>query len=303
MHRASGAVKTEESKSRTTSRSNPISDTSPDLWKTLRNWVDAVERGDLPLEHTAFALHVSQEFEGDIVRRFAQARTDDEAIEALRFAAERVWRNADGQPLDTGLPRAAREHVARVFNARFYTIIEIIRRFSLTFGAGDAVAELKQAATVAAIAPDVIDDVLRDVLGWVKTEITTRLQQGRPAAIAAGAFRTHLRAARQRLDNRLVLVSAAPSIDARAISHELRVVQTYIRQLELIDADDTQKLDAATDFLRASICRVEWADRGTIHPASFGEFEAELESTWRRKKVRSDHEHRAHEFPAASAIR
>jgi len=175
----------------------------------------------------------------------------------------------------------------KVLQCTVETGVEIVRRFSLTLGAGDAWAELRQAAAVAAIGPDVLDDVLRDVLGWVKREIAESLQSGRPALICAGAFRTHLRAIRQRLDSRLVLVSAAPGIDARAISRELQAVQTYIRQLELVNADDAQKLDAATDFLRASIYRVEWADRGIVHPASFGEFESELESTWRRMRAKS----------------
>ena len=118
VHLADGRVKTEEHKSRTKSRANPIADTSPELWKTLRNWVDAVECGDLPIEHAAFFLHVSQAFDGDIVRAFAEARSVDDAIEALRFASERVWPDGSGTSLVARLPKATQEHVERFFSAQ-----------------------------------------------------------------------------------------------------------------------------------------------------------------------------------------
>ena len=40
-------------------RTNPIADRSPELWKTLANWVRSVKNGDIDLARTEFELFVS----------------------------------------------------------------------------------------------------------------------------------------------------------------------------------------------------------------------------------------------------
>jgi hypothetical protein len=290
VHRADGHLRSEEHKSRI-SPANPVADDAVDLWKTFRNWVGAAAEGELDATRTTFCLHLSRPFDGEIVRSFADAATTEMAADALRDAAWRVWRAPDGRPLADELPERTREHVTAVFSADQGLVTNVIVGFSLELGSGDAWADLRQAAAVAAIDPDLLDEVLRDVVGWVKKEITGRLQRGQAAAVGAGAFRTHLRAVLRRLDSRLMLVSAAPGPDALAIRRHLRAVQTYVRQLELIAAEDDEKLEAANDYLRAANDRVAWAERGLVHQASFDEFQADLEAAWRRKRKAADITH------------
>jgi hypothetical protein len=293
IHNADGRLKSEEHKSRT-SHGNPVANDAPDLWKTLRIWVDAVSQGDLDPARTTFCLHLSRDFDGAIVRSFDEATTLESASEALGNAAHTVFRAPDGRSLVETLPQRTREHVLSVFSADRQLVVAVVAKFVLEFGSGDAWADLRQAASVAAFEPDLLDDGLRDAVGWVKQQITERLQQGRPAAISALSFRTHFRAIRRRLDNQLVLRSAAPGPDAVAIQRQLRAVQTYLRQLDLIAADDDEKLEAANDYLRATNDRVAWAASGRVHQASFDEFEADLETAWRRKKRAGDIVHRDH---------
>ena len=283
VHGAGGGVTAEEHKSRT-SRGNPVADAAEDLWKTLRNWVDAVECGALDLDRTRFRLHVSRPFDGEIVRRLSGARDAAEAAAALQYARERVWRAPDGAPPPTPLPERVREHAAVVFAADPQVVARVVASFAVEYGTGDAWGDLRRAAAPAAVDPDHLDDVLRDVVGWVKREITACVEQARPAAVSVRTFRTHLRAVLRRLDSQLMLVSAAPGPDALTVSQHLRALKTYVRQLELVDASDEDKLEAVTDYLRASNDRVTWGTRGWVHPASFVEFEADLQGAWRRKQ-------------------
>lgn len=287
VHHPGGTVTAEEHKSRV-SRANPVADDAEDLWKTLRNWVDAVTRGEMDAAHTRFRLHISRPFEGDIVRRLSHARDATEASAALTYARERVWCAQDGTALVSSLPERVQDHVAVVFTADAAMVAGIIAALEVDYGSGDAWTDLRRAAEPAAIDPDVLDDVLHDVVGWVKREITACIEQSRPAAVSVRAFRTHLRAVQRRLDRHLMLVSAAPGPDALAIRQHLRAVQTYVRQLELIDAEDEEKLEAVTDYLRAVNDRVIWGTRGWVHPASFDAFEADLRAAWRRRKRAAD---------------
>ena len=287
VHGRHGKLLAEEHKSRI-SRQNPVADDAVDLWKTLRNWVDSVIRGELDPRLTEFRLHLSRPFDGDIVRRLSGATTAQAALAALEYAAERVWRDPDGSRIVESLPEATREHVTAVFSADRSLVAEVVVRFTLEHGSGAAWTDLRQAAAVAAIDPDLLDDALRDAVGWVKQEITERIQGGRAAAVSVRAFRTHLRTVLRRLDSRLMLLSAAPGPDAVAIRRQLRAVQTYVRQLDLIEAAEDEKLEAANDYLRASNDRVRWAERGLVHQTSYKEFEADLEAAWRRKKRAAD---------------
>jgi hypothetical protein len=58
---------------------NPIADHAVDLWKTFASWTSAVVRGDLSLENTTFELYVSAAKDGQIVRRFHEARSSNAA--------------------------------------------------------------------------------------------------------------------------------------------------------------------------------------------------------------------------------
>ena len=65
---------------------NPVRDRAVDLWKTLSNWLTAIESGELQIGKTVFALYVSQPRTGQIVSRFSEAKTAAEADRALREA-------------------------------------------------------------------------------------------------------------------------------------------------------------------------------------------------------------------------
>ena len=54
----------------------------------------------------------------------------------------------------------------------------------------------------------------------------------------------------------------------------------YIRQLDLIDLEIDEKLNAVSDFLMAEDDRYTWIDNGTIHRDSAEEFEDNLYRTW-----------------------
>ena len=53
----------------------------------------------------------------------------------------------------------------------------------------------------------------------------------------------------------------------------------FIRQLEIIDADNEERLRAVSDFLRTAADKVDWAERGLIFEGSLDIWEDDLTST------------------------
>ncbi|MEJ9210699.1 hypothetical protein P4S76_04400, partial [Bacillus smithii] len=68
------------------SKNNPVSDRSVDLWKTLYNWLLAVNEGELNPDKTVFKLVVTANRNGNIVNLFSNA----DSIEM----AKKMWEEA-----------------------------------------------------------------------------------------------------------------------------------------------------------------------------------------------------------------
>ena len=77
-------------------------------------------------------------------------------------------------------------------------------------------------------------------------------------------------------------VSQVPSSAEQ--SDEVKRLDTYIRQLKLIEMDDTTLFEAASDFLRAKIDKIEWAKRGIVNAQSFEDYHDALYRTWMNQK-------------------
>jgi hypothetical protein len=63
-----------------------------------------------------------------------------------------------------------------------------------------------------------------------------------------------------------------------------QLMRTYVRQLEIIEADEEDIFVAVNDFMRASVDRTEWSRVGLINETSLDDFEAALITFWRNKK-------------------
>lgn len=263
---------------------NPIADRSVDLWKTFANWIDAVGSGEITLEGTSFELYVSKKRSGPIAESFSVADGAELATAALKAAREKLWGTPPGYSKRKRVASTLSPHVDRVLGADEATVAGIIERFSLAFGQGASVAEVERLLATKIISDEMRPTVATQMLGWTKREIDGRLELGKPAVIAVDAFTVELRSFVEKYDRNKILYSFAPEPLRDEVEAELPT-RTYIRQLDIIDADYETKLRAANDFLRAGLNRSIWGVKGIVHPSSFDDFEDELLRTWSAKKM------------------
>lgn len=283
-----GRVLAEEAKSRT-GTSNPIADRAVDLWKTFRNWVEAVERGALNPQRTVFQLYVSHPFNGDIVERLASASSPDAADDAISY----VWTALGVDPTAAdpcaGLPGSLREHVSRVVQADPAQWRQIVTQFRLVLGSGDASAELLASLDTHIIADGVKEPLMEALRGWVLGRVIQLLERREPAVIRNAEFRQIFVEHRRRLETREALLSVAtpPTEDEKERELSLRI---YVRQLDLIELEDEDKVDAVIDYLTAEADRVAWAQDARIFAEDVEAFERELRLAWRRLRRRGERE-------------
>lgn len=276
---ASGEVEAIQLKS--ASKTNPISNRSVDLWKTIGNWIRAVEDEELKIERTIFHLRLGRKRSGPICESFADASNPKSAGSAVEKAKTDFF-TPKGK-LKKGVPDDLREAVETVFAPERSGLVQsIIMRFQLSFGTRYAYEELLNHLKTKFIDDDVAEDVLLHALGWVKKEIDNAVEHDELPLIAVDKFRIEIGAFRDRLKARNYLPSFAgpPSLEQIEL-HKLRV---FVRQLKLVRLSEEQILSGIADFLSARTNRIQYAERGYVHSDSFLEFESALQSLWRNHR-------------------
>jgi len=272
--------------SKSTLDGNPVADRVVGLWKTFSNWIDSVNNKELELGKVQFVIHVSRPKGGSIVDSFSKASTIDEARQALSNAKAELFRSSPNSSKPAKVSETISSFVNNVFGADEDLVCRIIKDFSLECGSGDFEGDLKR-QMIKVAPPEVIDDVLTYALGWIKKLTDALIEKGKPASVSAKEFRTNLFSFIRMSDRRTILKSFAHYPTQEEIAADLKV-RTYVRQLDIIDCDDDQKIRAVTDFLRASVDRVKWSEKGWVHQESFDDFQNGLVRTWDnlRRKIK-----------------
>lgn len=266
---------------------NPVSDRAVDLWKTLSNWVDAVRNGELDAEKTKFEIYVSKPVSGALVEVFSKATTIDEASAALESARTRLWGEPTTRPEKSKVAESIRNYVDNVLDCAEAIAAPIIKGFSLLQASGIPQKDFEDLFRKTFVADEIIGLVADQALGWVKGRTDELLQQGKPANVKRDEFFNHLHSFIRRIDRQDLLRSFAPDPTQEQIDRDM-AARVYVRQLQLINLEYDDQVEAVTDYLRAVSDRTIWSAKGLVHQDSFDEFEDNLRRAWKHLKTESD---------------
>lgn len=252
---------------------NPVSDGAEDLWKTMAHWVRLAETGRVDPARSVFRLYVVQPYTGILVRRLHEARSDRD-VQAIVTDVTNATRQ-QSRP-----PSAVEALVERFLCCDASIQSAIVRNFEFATGNNDPIAGLRWHLRNA-VAEPMRDVALDSALGWVKRRIEEQLQDGKTVWIEARRFKGWLSSWLRRHDRDHVLASLNHQPTTENIETELRIA-TYIRQLEAIECSADEKMEAASDYLRARADRTFWSEKGFVIEDSLTAFDTELEREWKR---------------------
>lgn len=269
------------------SKKNPVSNRAIDLWKTFANWVTAVEAGELNPEKTVFELYISQAKTGAIVDTFFRAQSETEAEVALQNAINELWGKSPNYPLRPSLSKSIAPYVKKVFEADKKVVCKILQNFQLSCGEESPHADLRKRLKKQWIPSELVDDLLLYALGWVKEQTDVLIEQQKPACVSSELFRQTMISFIRKHDNRTILRTYASKPTKKEIQEDLKI-GIYVRQLDIIEESDDEKIRAVTDYLRASADRTHWSEKGLVQKTSFEEFYDNLVRTWRNLKRKAE---------------
>lgn len=69
-----------------------------------------------------------------------------------------------------------------------------------------------------------------------------------------------------------------------AIETEYNALRRFVKQLDIIDCDYNDKIEAISDYLRACVNRSLWAEKGFVPYNFFDNYEDDLRRVWKDEK-------------------
>ena len=257
---------------------NPLADKSPEFWKTLANWCDAIDRGELDPQRTIFEIYVAKPRKGKVATLFQAAQSLEEAKHALTAARKSLLH----KPV-RGAKRAPTESEAYAAKALDHRALpSLIQRFRITTATINPLADLRPLVAAKWVRPESFDLVIQHAHGWLKEKIDALLLAKKPASISVNEFHAEMMSFLPRCDFRTMVSSMAGLPSGEQVAAER--VRTYVRQLEIIDLDEESTLHSINEYLRASVTRTKLAEQCIVHDESFTEYVESLTTFWRNKK-------------------
>ena len=287
---ADGKVIAEQVKS-VTSANNPIAERSSVFWKTLYNWCTYIETGALPSGAIMRFVVVSNGIvtPGSIQASFMNACSDSDAQQALADAKKSILGTAQDNfatDMYAALPDSYREYIRYLFDGnRTKIVCDMIKSMEIEIHNNTYDEDLlNRFSNQVGLPAEYVDLLLTDMLGWVTQTVESFTKDNKPAYISAAEYRKALNTQIRAYNTNAVLraVSQVPSKDEQ--SGEIERLDTYIRQLQLVEMDDATLYEAASVFLRAKIDKIEWAQRGIVHAQSFEDYHDALYRIWTNQK-------------------
>lgn len=257
---------------------NPVADRSVDLWKTLFNWVEAIRSGALTTE-TRFILYVAQPYTGTIVARINKIDRPQDAPPVIADLRDEFWGVEPNRSMKTELPESIARYVNGVLEASDDTLSRLFAGFEFVTGSGSPVDDLIPLLKEKAIGDAAVEEVLKSILGWSKRRVEKLIEARKPPIITWDEFNPQLIAAARKFDRSELLTPTPVEITESEVERELQSRQ-YIQQLRWVDCADGDLVRAVNDYLRSSVDRTTWSERGDVLESSFGEFSDRLERHW-----------------------
>jgi len=258
--------------------SNPLSNRSEEFWKTIRNWIDALQAGTLPPDRTSFVIYAPRGKPGTIGDCFHKAATNSDAITAIEAAKHLLGLsdNATSRTESDGGKLAS--HLATIFSAPQDLLAQLVTRLTIETSGEVDHDQLKELLLAKLVSEEAYADVVRWAHGWVKKRLDSLVESRQPARVAQEDFHAALLNYVRAHDRLNILRSFAGTPDDFEVTSEM-AFRDYVRQLRLIEMDDVDVLAAVNDYLQAASDRVSWSERGLIDESSLGRLATELISS------------------------
>jgi hypothetical protein len=265
IHHVDGNVTLEQTKSAL--KQNPITDWSDELWKAFANWLDGIALGKLIADKSRFQLYVTPVKQGEWAQALSNAATIAE-IDALVGVIK-------AKQAKLKKPKGCDANLQCFLNAPTQARNATVAGFTLLTADADPIDPLRDLIK-AAVDPKLVDDLCHSAIGMAKEQADRLIRAGQPPLLDGDTFKVGFRAFVRKINIPGLLTSFTSPPPEAEVSAMLSARPIFIRQLEIIEVGEHDRVRAVSDYLRASADKSKWAEQGSIYPGSLTEWDDSL---------------------------
>ena len=267
LHLADGSTLLEQSKSALSQ--NPVSDWADDFWKCLANWLDIADANTIETEKSQFRLYVTPIKHGARSQELSDATTTDD-VEAITSEIRKSLNRQRKVP-------GCMPYLQKFLDATAEKRVAIVSRFRIVSTDADPVQPIRD-LLAPTVQPMLIDHLCQFAIGRAKETADRLIRNGQPAILDGDKFKEEFRSFVQRNNLPGYLTSLAPKPPLEEVESLLAIGPTFIRQLDLVNVSEDERVRAVSDFLRSSADKSSWAEAGLVFQQGLEEWDAELVS-------------------------
>lgn len=256
-------------KSATSKKTQPLSDSYPDFWKTVGHWIDKTKKYNkyqiMNYKYSVSSLHCLT------IGSYIQRINDVNSLEE----AEQVYTDLK---IDSDIKRIAERNTSNIFDeANYEIVLDIFVNFSFEIHR-NFIEEIKGIFYQSGEHHRQISSFIFDEMyGWLSEEITIATQNGSPAKISRQKFQNQRRGIVARFKEDPLSAVAPDLLEPEEIKAEKSSTPLYLKQLDLIGLNDEQnKNEAIIDYLHAKRATIVWAKSLEVIKQSFASYNEEL---------------------------
>ena len=269
------------------SNNNPVANRAIAFWKAIKNWCTYLNSGALPDKKVVLRYVIVANrgiTVGNIPDSFFKATNETEAKKALEQARNEIYGERGEKAASIGTQM--KPYTDYCFSSENEsTVLKVISLMELDIHEENYDENLRARFNGQTIPLEYSEELFISMLGWVAEQVHMQTKENLPAFISSVDYKNALRAAIRGRDQSKIFSAVSVQPEELRTNIEIERRDTYIRQLELIDAETTQLYEAASDFLRTKAEKTEWAKRGLVTKESFAEYYDGLKRIWNGKKT------------------
>ena len=148
--------------------------------------------------------------------------------------------------------------------------------------------EIDKAIKAKIVKDEDVEYIREHLGGWLQDQINIKISKKELPIITFNEFRHKFIGLFQAMRSKhLVDFSIQKIPKGEVLQKEAKARPVYIQQLEAINSDPSELIEAVSDFLRAKVNRQEWIERDYVDEDAMKDFQARLQSFYatQRKQV------------------
>ena len=251
----------------------PFADLSSDLWKTLAIWLNKVKDDSIDLEKCHFFMVSNRKIPASrLVWTFSNAEKDDELNNCIKLLKERGAKHTGKMA-----PK-----IAEVLAFTDIQLKELIKRIQVFDNTSSKNAIYKEGIrNNMKIGKDIpFDNIYQNFIGWAFEKIVDSWNSKTEAWLEVDSFVSLSNRLVTQYSNRPFIEKTIENLPVSRGQVRKHKTESFVKQLEKIDADDDEKIFAINDYLRASSEKTRFAKEANITVKDWRQFEDNLIDRW-----------------------